>query len=141
MSKDFSNYVRKQFAVSAAQITPLNIEELAKACGGAVVEGEKEGNLSRKLIRFKSTYGGHEKTLEAHVGDWLVRSGRNYRVYNDVAFHRTFDPQSKSVTPKNMPRKRPNNKKKPAEKPLPEGIELHGEMSGTITDSLVDKKS
>lgn len=135
--KEFANFVRKQFSVSAAQVSPLNIEKLAKACDGVIVEGEKEGQLSRQVLRFKSTYGGQEKTLEAHVGDWLVRSGRNFRVYGDVAFHRTFDPQlaGKKPTPKNMPQK-----KRPKKKPIPDGIELHSEMSGTITDAMVDKK-
>lgn len=122
---DFQDYVRKQFPATAARITPMNIEELAKQCDGEVIESEKEGNLSRNAIRFKSTYTNGVRVLTAHVGDWLVKSGRNYRVYGDKAFQRTFEkPKSSKPSPKSMPPKRP----------IPDGIELKENFEGVLTD-------
>lgn len=90
MSNDIVNYVRKQFPVRAARVTPMNLEELAKWCGGQIKEGEKEGNFSRKFIKVRVAFPVSDRQTEARVGDWLVKSGRLFKVYNDKAFRRTF---------------------------------------------------
>lgn len=118
MSNDFSNYVRKQFTVSAVRVTPMNIDRLARECDGRIMEGDKEGNFSRKFIKVRVAFANSERQTEAHIGDWLVRNGRDWKVYTDKAFRKTFEhkdgtpveaaqmPAKQRPTPAQMPKKR-----------------------------------
>lgn len=148
-----TTYIRKPFRVSSYRVTLTNIDKVAKWCGGRVAEGEKEGNLSRKLIKVPRFSKDPNKKLpdnEAHVGDWVVRSGSSYRVYNDKAFRRTFNhqdgseisfedvtPAKKGPSPKNMPKKKPKTEAIDLTRKLPEGITLETEMSGELIDSNI----
>lgn len=104
---EFEDYVRKQFPVQAARVTPQNIEELAEACGGKIMhDGEKEGNFSRDYIKVLVQYPKNDRQTQAHVGDWLVKQGRNYKVYLDKAFRATFEfPNGESLPGGNQQRR------------------------------------
>lgn len=97
MSND-NKYIRTPFEVQAERVTPLNIQRLAKWCGGKVHDdGVKEGNFSRDYIKVpvspKPTDPDHER---AKIGDWVVKSGRTWKVYGDKAFRRSFQKQDGS---------------------------------------------
>jgi hypothetical protein len=97
MSND-NKYIRTPFEVEAERVTPLNIHRLAKWCGGKVYDdGVKEGNFSRDYIKVninpKPTNPDHE---QAKIGDWVVKSGRTWKVYGDKAFRRSFQRQDGS---------------------------------------------
>ena len=91
MSNDI-DYVRKQFPVQAQRVTPLNIEKLAKWCGGKIKhDGNKEGNFSRDYIQVRVSQPAKPEHTQAKVGTWIVKSGRTWKVYNDTAFRKTFE--------------------------------------------------
>lgn len=116
---EFENFVRKQFPVQAVRVTPQNIEELAESCGGKIMhDGEKEGNFSRDYIKVLVQYPKNERQTQAHIGDWLVKQGRNYKVYLDPAFRATFEyPNGES-----LPGGNPNRKNRgPQKKHHPQG--------------------
>lgn len=104
---EFQGFQRKTFNVQAARVTPLNIEALAEACGGKVMhDGEKEGNLSRDYIKVRVAYPLNDEQTKARVGDWLVKQGRNYKVYKDKPFRNTFEQlDGKPVPQENQPKR------------------------------------
>jgi hypothetical protein len=97
MSND-NEYVRKPFEVVAERVTPLNLQRLAKWCGGKIhSDGEKEGNFSRDYIHVKVQDARTPEHERAKIGDWIVKSGRTWKVYNDKAFRRSFQKKDGSA--------------------------------------------
>ncbi len=91
MSNDI-NYVRKQFPVQAQRVTPLNMNDLAKWCGGEVKhDGDKEGNFTRDYIQVRVANPQKPEHSQAKIGSWIVKSGKTWKVYNDTAFRKTFE--------------------------------------------------
>ena len=87
-----SKYLRKQFPVDAVQVTPDNMESVAKWSGGSIKEnGEKEGHLSRKYIKVNVFNAKDEKQTQADLGDWVLKSGNSIKVYTDKAFRKSFE--------------------------------------------------
>lgn len=100
MYNEFQSFVRKQFPVQAARVTPLNIEELAEFCGGRLMhDGEKDGQFSRDYIKVRVAFPLNEEQTKARVGDWLVKQGRNFKVYKDRAFRNTFETKDGTPVP------------------------------------------
>jgi len=84
-------FVRKSFPVEAIQVTPDNMEQVAKWCAGNIQEdGEKEGHLSRTYIKVRVAYPINERQTQAYLGDWVLKSGRSFKVYNNSAFEKSF---------------------------------------------------
>lgn len=84
---------RKSFPVEAVQVTPENIEEVAKWCAAEIHEdGEKEGHLSRKYIKVRVAYPINERQTQAYLGDWVLKSGKSFKVYTNAAFEKSFEP-------------------------------------------------
>ena len=122
MSNPFqgNDFVRKQFPVQAVRVTPLNIKELAEACGGTIKhDGEKEGNFSRDYIHVRVVLPLNDEQTKARIGDWLVKQNRTFKVYKDPAFRKTFEQKDGSpVEPSPNPNhKGKHNKPKPKSKP------------------------
>lgn len=100
MSDLFQSFNRKPFNVTAARVTPLNIEELAEACGGTIMhDGDKEGNFSRDYIKVRVAFPLNEEQTRARIGDWLVKQGRTFKVYKDKPFRSTFEMLDGSPVP------------------------------------------
>lgn len=94
---EFKDYIRKPFGVQAVQVTPLNIEALAKECGGEIFhDGQKEGHLSRTYIKVEVKNPIHENQSRAFYGDYLTKQGRTYKVYTEKQFSQTFESKYKS---------------------------------------------
>lgn len=120
MSEQFTQYNRRQFRVTAARVSVLNIEELARWTNGVLCEGDKDGQLSRYFIKVRTGSPSNSRIDEAHVGDWIVKRGRQFQVYSDRAFRKTFENMDGSdvaeieeraaVSPNNMPKQRPAQK-------------------------------
>lgn len=89
-----TKYVRKPFYVEAVQVTDLNIDEVAKWCGGEINKqpGGKEFGAAQKFIFVKSAINPTtERQSKAFVNDWVLVQNRNFKVYTDKAFTRNFE--------------------------------------------------
>lgn len=82
---------RKSFPVQAVQINPENMEDVARWCGGTIEhDGEKEGHLSRDYIKVRVAYPINERQTQAYLGDWVLKSGKSFKVYTNAAFEKSF---------------------------------------------------
>jgi hypothetical protein len=79
---EFTQYVRRPFAVEAVEITMLNIEEIAKLIGElGVKDGVIHIALNRRII---------PNVDRAFVGWFMTRMGNNYRCYSPKTFSHQF---------------------------------------------------
>lgn len=92
MSLDIVNIRRKSFDAVTVRVTPLNIEEVAKWCGGTIQhDGEKEGNYSRDYIKVPVASPFNKRQTEAHVGDWVVQQRRSFKSFQNQAARAIFE--------------------------------------------------
>lgn len=92
MSLDIIKIRRKSFDAETMQVTPLNINDVAKWCNGTVKhDGDKEGNLSRDYIKVRVAFPINIAQTEAHIGDYVVKQKRTFKVYKDKAARGTFE--------------------------------------------------
>lgn len=86
-------FQRKSFAVEAVQVTPENMKDVAEWCAGKVMsDGEKEGHLSREHIKVRVAYPINDRQTQAYLGDWVLKSGKSFKVYTNAAFEKSFEP-------------------------------------------------
>ncbi len=78
-------YQRKPFEVDAVRVTQGNLQELAEWCGGVVREAD--GLL---YIKVNVSYPQSERQTRAFPGDWLLKSGSQFKVFLDKAFKAQF---------------------------------------------------
>lgn len=94
-SVETQRFVRKSFPVEAIQVTPENLKQIAKWCGGQVRhDGDKEGHLSRDYIKVRVAYPINDRQTQAFLGDWVLKSGKSFKVYTNAAFENSFVPES-----------------------------------------------
>lgn len=96
-----SKYVRKSFDVDAIQVTDENIEEVAQWCGGTIETPHALSLEEAKHIKVRVRYPINERQTKAFVGDWVLNSGRGFKVYTNNAFNKQFvssDPGNIIVT-------------------------------------------
>lgn len=79
-------YDRKPFTVQAIQVTLENIAEVAELCNGEVMV-ESGGD---QFIKVDVHNPMNDKQTQAHVTDWVLDSGRGYKVYTNKAFRAGF---------------------------------------------------
>lgn len=92
MSVQTQQFVRKSFPVEAVQVTPDNMKDVAKWCVGQIMsDGEKEGHLSREYIKVRVAYPINERQTQAFLGDWVLKSGKSFKVYTNSAFEKSFE--------------------------------------------------
>lgn len=100
-------FIRKSFPVDAIQVTPENMEAVAKWCAGTIMKnGDKEGHLSRDYIQVRVAYPLNPRQTEAYLGDWVLKSGKSFKVYTNSAFEKSFQAQDKQETSR-PPKKAP----------------------------------
>lgn len=90
-------YSRKPFVVEAIQVTQENVFEVAEWCGGEVKKSPPKsapaGQTGEDLyVKVKVIKAQNDRQSQAFVGDWVLRSGNNFKVYTNKAFLATFDP-------------------------------------------------
>lgn len=94
MSIKTQKFARKSFPVDAVQVTPENMEDVAKWCAGTIMhDGDKEGHLSRDYISVRVAYPINPRQTQAYLGDWVLKSGKSFKVYTNSAFEKSFVPQ------------------------------------------------
>ncbi len=80
-------FIRRPFIVDAVRITDVNMKDVAKWCGGRVQT--KAGN--KKYIKVEVRNPLSPRQSEGYVGDWVLYSGKGFKVYTDSAFTATFE--------------------------------------------------
>lgn len=96
-----SKYVRKSFDVEAVRVTEENIDEVAQWCGGTIEAPHALSLEEAKHIKVRVRYPINERQTKAFVGDWVLNSGRGFKVYTDNAFNKQFvssDPTPEQVS-------------------------------------------
>jgi len=81
---------RKTFDVDAVQVTPENLEDVAKWCGGDVRTEQQKGKNVR-FVKVRVYKALDEEQTKAFPGNFVVYMGSGYKVYKYNAFMRTFD--------------------------------------------------
>lgn len=85
-----NTYVRKPFTVEGVQVTDENFEEVADWCGGDIRTITTMNDTTR-YIKVRVRRPVNDRQTKAHVGDWVLLSENNFKIYSDNAFHKTFD--------------------------------------------------
>lgn len=96
-----SKYVRKSFDVDAIRVTDDNIEEVAQWCGGTIEAPHALSLEEDKHIKVRVRYPISERQTKAFVGDWVLNSGRGFKVYTNNAFNKQFvisDPTPEQIS-------------------------------------------
>lgn len=83
MTIQTQTYTRKPFEVEAVQVTEDNQAEISEWCKGELVEFDSTSHIMVPMANGRSK--------PAFVGDWILWSRNNYRVYNPVAFENSFE--------------------------------------------------
>ena len=81
-------YTTRPRTVVAVQITAENMAEAADWCKGTIV-----GEGGSAFISVQAHRPQNKRQTEAHIGDYLVLQGQNFKVYLEKAFRFGFIPQ------------------------------------------------
>ena len=84
-----SKYVRKPFEIEAVRVTAENMALVAAWCKGDIRTEEK---TKSKYISVEVERPLSERQTMAYVGDWVMYAGKSFKVYNNKAFEKSFDP-------------------------------------------------
>lgn len=88
---DTQRFVRKPFYVDAIRITADNQAEVATWCGGEIQTQEKLP-APVQFIKLDVKQAQNERQTRAYVGDWILQTNGNFRIYVHRAFLNAFDP-------------------------------------------------
>lgn len=81
------SYRRKPFEVLAVQVTEENMYEVSEWCGGEILKaGSGASYIKVPVIRPSMI-----RQTRAFAGDWILFSGRGYKVYTIKAFEGSFE--------------------------------------------------
>lgn len=97
MSLAIKDYTRKPFTVEAVQVTPQNLEEVAKWCGGEIIT-ERRGGREVKYIKVDVSRPMTERQTKAFVEDWVLKAGTGFKCYTKKAFPDCFVEAKMGVT-------------------------------------------
>lgn len=84
-----TKYVRKPFLIDAAQVTPENIQEIAKW-----VDGEIRSDDLGQYVKVRVHRPLNDRQTKAYVGDHVLYAGTGYKVYTPKAFANSFEQAS-----------------------------------------------
>lgn len=86
-----SKFMRRPFEIDAVQVTTENYKEVMEWCHGTLeCVDEQEGNAP--FIRVKVVRPANERQTQAFAGDWVLKYGKNFKVYTPEAFEANFMP-------------------------------------------------
>lgn len=93
------SYVRKSFRVKAIQITEQNMADVAEWCGGLVRQPDevewKDKQPKGAFIQLAE--GAEGRKYIGTVGCWVIQKGENFRIFHDLLFRQTFEPDPSKV--------------------------------------------
>jgi hypothetical protein len=85
---NLEQYNRKSFRVQATVVTEENMVKVAQWCDGTV---EIDGT-GRRYIKVNVNRPTNDKQTMAYAGDWVLKAGKQFKVYEEKAFKATFEP-------------------------------------------------
>lgn len=87
---DFTTFVRKPFTVEAVEVTPENIEEIAKLVGTLRTKenGTPYIQVDRRLV---------PNIYRVYPGFWMTKMGDNIRCYSKRVFEEQFIQTSEEI--------------------------------------------
>lgn len=89
---EFSTFVRKPFVVQAVEVTPENIEEVAKYVGD--LREEDDGTVyilvDRRLV---------PNVFKVYPGFYMTKMGKNVRCYSRKIFREQFVEEDENIKP------------------------------------------
>lgn len=80
-------FARKTFYVDGVRVTPENMEEVAKWCGGEILTDPQDGQYIKVRVHRPLT----DRQTKAFVGDWVLYAGTGFKVYTAKAFDKSFE--------------------------------------------------
>jgi hypothetical protein len=89
-------YVRNPLVVEAVQVTPENIYEVAKWCGGEVHKDDMtvkqvEGpDIQVRHIKIEALHPKNKRQERANFDDWVLKSKQGFKVFEHTAFQNGF---------------------------------------------------
>jgi hypothetical protein len=87
-----TEYVRKVFTVQAVRVSADNIEKVAEWCKGSILRGyDTETDETVPYIKVPTMNPQNDRHTQARIGDWVLFSGRGFKVYMHKAFMRDFE--------------------------------------------------
>jgi hypothetical protein len=86
MNLQIARFVRKPLFVNAVEVTTENMEAVAKWCKGMLING-----VDANYIKVRVHRATNERQKQAHVGDWVLKLGTGYKVYEAATFGRDFE--------------------------------------------------
>ena len=86
MSFALQKYQRKPFTVEAVQVTEGNIMDLSDWCEGEIRNTANGGMFIKVHVHRPMSI----RQTRAFVGDWILFSGKGFKVYPDKAFEANF---------------------------------------------------
>lgn len=86
MTLEFTNYVRKPFAVEAIEVTEENIRDVARGLNIGTVKFDEETGEPYILVDKKKI----PNVNRVHPGYFVTKMGNNIRCYNPQVFPQQF---------------------------------------------------
>lgn len=92
MTIQTKKFVRHPLFVDAVRIEEdKQLDELAKWCGGRIRQGDPRGQLERYIFLNVHT-PLNERQKMAFVGDWILKTEKGFKFFQDEAFNKQFVP-------------------------------------------------
>jgi hypothetical protein len=82
-------FVRRPMVVEGVEVTADNIQDVANWCNGQVRTSGKRG----RYIKVPVKRALRDRQTMAYVGDWVLKAGSGFKVYNPKAFKGMFNEQ------------------------------------------------
>lgn len=102
---DIQTFTRKPFHVQAVRVTADNMDEVAKWCGGKVIDRANPKNKSQEqyYVKVNVVRPITEKQTMAFVGNYVLKTGHGFKVYTKVGLDKTFEEVDPLLLEKNTP--------------------------------------
>lgn len=85
-------YLHRPLIVDAVRVTAQNMVAVAEWCGASIqIPGEKTSERPGPYIRVRAFRPAHERQTMAFEGDWVIKSEKGFRVFNNTAFEANFN--------------------------------------------------
>ncbi len=92
-------YIRKPFVVEAVQLTEENFDEVLAWC-----DGSRDVDRQNQVhIRVRVRHPLNARQTRAYVGDWVLRAGEGFKIYNAPAFEKSFQEVPSGTPATNAP--------------------------------------